>query len=133
MVPKELQDRISKLPKESRLLLEMVISIFSLEIDKLQARIKELEDQLSKNSNNSSKPPSTDEFKKKPKSRRKSSGKKAGGQKGHEGNTLQMSEAVDHVEKHKVTNCKHCRRDLSGQACEAIEKRQVYDIPPIKI
>jgi len=133
MIPKELQDRISKLPKESRLLLEMVISIFSLEIERLQARIKELEDQLSKNSNNSSKPPSTDEFNKKPKSRRKSSGKKAGGQVGHEGETLRMSKDVDRVEIHKVSECRKCNRDLSNQAWQAIERRQVYDIPSIKI
>jgi len=58
MLPKELQERICKLPEESRILLELVISLFSTEIETLKERIKELEDQLSKNSNNSSKPPS---------------------------------------------------------------------------
>ena len=68
MLPKEIQERISKLPEESRILLELVVSLFSAEVDRLNARIKELEDQQAKNSNNSSKPPSTDGFTKDPKS-----------------------------------------------------------------
>jgi len=133
MLPQELQDRISKLPEESRLLIELVISIFSLEIEKLTAQIKELEDQLSKNSKNSSKPPSTDEFKKKPKSLKRKTGKKAGGQKGHLGNTLKMSEEVDKEVLHQVNKCYNCDKHLGHQISDYIEKRQVYDIPEIKI
>jgi len=33
MLPKELQERISKLPEEARILLELVISIFTTEIE----------------------------------------------------------------------------------------------------
>ena len=59
----------------------------------LEQRVKELEDQLSKNSQNSSKPPSSDSpFKPSPKSLRKKSGRKPGGQKGHKGHTLKMVE-----------------------------------------
>ena len=133
MLPKELQERISKLPEESKILLELVISIFTTEIGCLKERIKELEDQLSKNSNNSSKPPSTDEFKKVPKSLKPKTGKKVGGQKGHKGDTLKMSEEVDHVEEHKVEICKNCNKNLKNQVADCIERRQVYDIPAIKI
>lgn len=133
MIPKELQDRISKLPEESRVLLELVISLFTIEIDRLKTRIKELEDQIAKNSNNSSKPPSSDEFKKVPKSRRAKTGKKAGGQKGHDGSTLKMSKEVDEVKKHKVEHCEKCNKNLKNQTVDSIEKRQVYDIPEIKI
>ena len=121
------------MPEESRILLELVISIFSTEISTLQARIKELEDQLSKNSNNSSKPPSTDEFKKVPKSIKPRTNKKTGGQKGHYGDTLKMSERVDEVEEHKVEKCENCNKNLKEQRADDIEKRQVYDIPKIKI
>ena len=62
----------------------------------LEARVKELEDRLNQNSGNSSKPPSSDEFVK-PKSQRKKSGKKSGGQKGHKGKTLKMSDAPDSI------------------------------------
>jgi len=133
MLPKELQDRISKLPEESRILLELVISLFTIELDRLKGRIKELEDQVSKNSNNSSKPPSTDEFNKVPKSTRPKTDKKPGGQKGHEGDTLRMSAEVDKVEQHKVDSCKNCNKDLSNQVADYVEKRQVYDTPLIKI
>jgi len=47
----------------------------------LEARVKELEDRLLKDSRNSSKPPSSDPPFKKTRSLRKSSGRKAGGQK----------------------------------------------------
>ena len=50
-------------------------------VDSLQQTIKELQEQINKNSKNSSKPPSSDGLKKPaPKSLRQSSGKKAGGQ-----------------------------------------------------
>ncbi len=133
MLPKELQDRINKMPEEYRILFELVISLFTEEINQLKARIKELEDQLSKNSNNSSKPPSTDGFKKVPKSIKPKSNKKAGGQKGHEGTTLKISAQPDKVEKHKVDTCTNCKKNLRGQKADYTEKRQVYDIPEIKI
>ncbi len=57
-------------------------------------RIAELESQLNQNSRNSSKPPSSDRYQKQPGLPRKK-GNKKGGQKGHKGNTLKMSEEVD--------------------------------------
>ena len=131
MLPKEIQERISKLPEESRILLELVVSLFSAEVDRLNARIKELEDQQAKNSNNSSKPPSTDGFTKDPKSTKPKTNRKVGGQKGHIGNTLKMSNQVDKVEEHQIDKCEKCDKDLTNQIADWIEKRQVYDIPKV--
>src|SRR5512140_1378509 len=72
------------------------------QISGLNAQVKSLRDQISKNSHNSSLPPSSDRFVRQPKSLRKKSEKKTGGQEGHQGTTLQFSEAPDEVIEHLV-------------------------------
>jgi len=101
-------------------------------IAELEERIKSLEDQKNKNSHNSSKPPSTDTFQK-IKGQRKSSGKPVGGQKGHKGHTLEMTDKPDHVIVHPVTQCESCGRSLCDAKAESYERRQVFDLPPIKV
>ena len=54
-------------------------------------------DKLNLNSSNSSKPPSSDKNRKKS-SNRKPSNKKPGGQKGHNGSTLTLSDAPDEIQ-----------------------------------
>ncbi len=76
---------------------EVIAYIMSLEsqIKELTERLIALESRLNQNSRNSSRPPSTDLFikeKPNPKSLRKKSGKKAGGQDGHLGTTLEMTD-----------------------------------------
>ena len=68
----------------------------------LSERISELEAQLAKDSHNSHLPPSSDRFHRQPKSLRKKSGKQPGGQTGHAGNTLKLSETPDLVIVHPV-------------------------------
>lgn len=97
----------------------------------LSSRVKELEDQLGMNSRNSSKPPSTDSFKKIPKKKQKK-GRKSGGQKGHEGHTLQMTETPDEVIANNPEQCGSCGQKL-GKAIEGYERRQVFDLPAIKL
>lgn len=100
----------------------------------LEARIQALEDQIGKNSRNSSKPPSSDGLKKpKPKSRREKSGKPSGGQKGHVGYRLEPVEKPNHIEAHPVLECQHCHADLAGVAANKVEKRQVFDLPEVKL
>jgi transposase len=98
------------------------------------ARIRGLEARLAINSQNSSKPPSTDGFHKPaPKSRREKTGRKPGGQMGHRGSTLVMSEVPDHFVNHPVEICSHCDHDLSAQHADSVERRQVFDIPPLRM
>lgn len=134
MFPKEIQDLIKTLPPESRLVVEAIAMIYESKIQKLEARIKELEDQLSKNSKNSSKPPSSDGYKKpSPKSLREKTKRKAGGQKGHQGHNLKMTQHPDHTILHEVEFCSHCHKDLRSRKAIHQKARQVYDIPPLRM
>ena len=101
-------------------------------IAELEERVKSLEDQINKNSRNSSKPPSTD-ISRKIKGQRKPSGKPVGGQKGHKGHTLKMADKPDHVIVHPVTKCETCGRSLCDAKAASYERRQVFDLPPIKV
>jgi transposase len=86
-----------------------------------------------KNSGNSSKPPSSDFPKlQKTQSLRTPSGKKPGGQPGHEGTTLKMTNAPDTILIHSPNYCNCCGEDLSHYQAHFIGHRQVIDIPPIK-
>lgn len=108
---------------------ELVQSLFAI-IARLEQRIKKLEDQVNKNSRNSSKPPSTDGFKKpQPKSLREKGKHPIGGQKGHPGRTLSMTDQPDHISVHRVKTCS-CGHHLEEIDVLRRERRQVWDIPP---
>ncbi|OPL08837.1 MAG: hypothetical protein AVO34_13955 [Firmicutes bacterium ML8_F2] len=104
----------------------------NIHLSQLESRVQELEIQTKKNSDNSNKPSSSDPFVK-PKSRRTKSGKTPGGQKGREGKTLEMTANPDYIEKHRVKCCGECGENLESQPAEALEKRQIYDVPPQKV
>jgi transposase len=97
---------------------------------KLKAQIKKLEGQLAKNSRNSSKPPSSDGPKKPPRSTRPRGKRKPGGQKGHPGSTLEMTDDPHHKIIHPVHECEQCQCSLNEQSANNVEKRQVFDLPP---
>ena len=64
---------------------------------------------------------------------RKKSGRKSGGQPGHKGSTLRVSEKPDEIQKHIPKYCKHCGEEFSGESIiELNEKRQEIVIPPIR-
>jgi transposase len=95
--------------------------------------------QLGMNSQNSSKPPSTDSpfgkpaLKPKPKSLRKKTGRKPGGQPGHSGVTLDLVDDPKHKQRHEPGSCKGCGADLVDAPEVGIERRQVFDLPPVAI
>ena len=106
--------------------------IASLEA-RFEARIAELEKRLNQNSSNSSKPPSSDGLKRTKSLRPKNTGRKPGGQPGHPGQTLHQSQTPDITVTAPLDLCPECGADLTSQAPDSVEKRQVFDLPPIKI
>ena len=99
------QQRIKELEAEI-VMLKLQVKFLISEIEKLKHP---------KNSNNSSLPPSKDDNRiNKSRSLRTSSGKNVGGQQGHEGNTLTMTDTPDEIIEHKPHYCNHCGKDLTG-------------------
>jgi transposase len=111
---------------------ELILHLFA-KSEELEKRIKLLEDQLSQNSGNSSKPPSSDGLRKQTKSLRKKNSRPVGGSKGHRGTTLRQVAKPDEIVVHAVATCKRCHRSLKKRPIEGHEKRQIFDIPHVKI
>ena len=92
-------------------------------------RIKVLENQLNTNSRNSSKPPSSDSSYTKQKNQKNH--KKKSKSKKRKGTTLRQVSNPDEIETCEVTSCQHCRYDLSDVPVRGLDKRQVFEIPPM--
>ncbi len=103
------------------------------EMSLLKQQVQELQERLKKDSHNSHLPPSSDRFGRQPRSLRKKSGKKAGGQAGHPGSTLHLSETPDEVLVHAVKRCAMCQQDLREVPSQQTERRQVVDLPPKRL
>jgi transposase len=96
-------------------------------------RIEELERQQRKDSHNSSKPPSSDGLGRKPRAHRKKSGKSSGGQPGHQGHSLEQVQTPDSVIPHRPKRCEQCECDLQQEAGKVIERRQIHDLPEVRL
>lgn len=104
------------------------------ELAKANARIADLEARLGLNSGNSSKPPSSDGLAKPaPKSLRKTGQRKPGRAKGHTGETLRMVDNPTRRERHEPRACQGCGNSLAGSLEVGMERRQVFDIPPVTV
>lgn len=104
-------------------------------IDQLEAEVAELKRQLGQNSRNSSKPPSSDSpfTKPAPKSLRRKSGRKPGGQPGHPGSTLALVADPHERERHEPGPCTGCGANLVDAPEVGVERRQVFDLPPMTV
>lgn len=96
-------------------------------------RIEELERRLAKDSHNSSKPPSSDGLGRKPGKQSKKSGKLSGGQRGHQGYSLMQVLTPDSVITHRPTHCERCQFDLREEAGRVKERRQLHDLPELRL
>jgi transposase len=122
---------------------EEMIHIRRSDYEQLLSQNKELQDivrqlreeiELLKNGRNSktsSTAPSQDINRSNVHSLRTSSGKKSGGQKGHPGHTLSMSETPDKIIEHFPEQCT-CGCSLAQVLESGHTRRQVVDIPPVK-
>jgi transposase len=131
-------NRLAKLDKETLISIILTLQEQMRQLEKTVAEqtavIQSLRDQLAKNSRNSGKPPSSDGLKKpRTRSLRKKSGRRSGGQKGHKGHTLKMVEQPDHTRVHEASTCPRCATDLELVEPCGYEKRQVFDVPPVRI
>ena len=131
-LPEKLEaEQLSELDKA---MLVAIILKLQEQIETQAKLIQELRDQIAKNSGNSGKPPSSDGLKKpRTRSLRKKGQRPNGGQKGHQGHTLEMAAEPTHVIRHEVQACRHCAADLQAIEAEGHKKRQVFDVPPVSI
>jgi transposase len=135
----------STLPKINYLAKELIyVELLSLvlelqkEVKLLKEENRQLKEEIQllkhkKDSSNSSIPPSKDENRtKRTRSLRESTGKKPGGQTGHQGKTLEMTNTPDEIIEIKPRYCQCCGEPLDDIMGQIEETRQVLDIPPIK-
>ena len=101
----------------------------------LEAENAELKRRLGMNSTNSSKPPSSDSpfAKPAPKSLRRKSGRKPGGQPGHPGSTLALVDNPNERKRHEPGPCTGCGASLADAPEVGMERRQVFDLPPMTV
>jgi transposase len=84
-----------------------------------------------KNSRTSSTSPSHDLVRSNQISLRSPSGRKSGGQPGHSGSTLSMSDTPDEIINHHPLSCAGCGEDLQMVESTGFTPRQEVDIPPV--
>jgi transposase len=129
-------ERVGELEAENDRLRAEVVELVSL-VAELKSRIADLESKLGRTSKNSSVPPSRDpnatrEEAKLNRAQRRAAGRRQGKQPGAEGHHL--SQVVDPHRRviHRPSRCGGCGGDLAGAAVTGTEKRQVYDLPPMR-
>ena len=97
-------------------------------IAELEAQLDQLRAQVNQNSQNSHKPTSSEGYRKAPALPKTQTGPR-GGQPGHRGNTLTMSEHPDTLDEQRPEHCAGCGHPLIGLDAETLERRQVFDLP----
>jgi transposase len=122
-------EQIVLLQAENALLTQKITSLEQKVVQLLQIIEKQ---GVKKNSSNSHNSPSQDKGKpKRNQSLRTKSQRKSGGQKGHKGHTLKMSEQPDETKILRSDYCQVCGSDLRSLRHQLVSKRQEVVIPPI--
>ncbi len=125
------REQLETLDKAS--LIEVILAL-QAQLAEQRVLLEQLRNQVAKDSHNSSKPPSSDGLKKpRTRSLRQKGKRPNGGQPGHAGETLQAVANPDHVCVHAVASCPHCQSDLAEVEPVGHEKRQVFDVPPVRL
>ena len=132
------RERLSDLYDQGQAALIEEVLAYQAEVEArlavLTKRLGEVEARLKQTSQNSHQPPSSDGYKKPPpKSQRKKSGRRSGGQPGHAGSTLPMVAQPNHVVDHWPTRCAGCGEVLGHTPTKDYAKRQVYDLPLLRV
>ena len=111
-----------------------LVQALTAELTTVQTRLQALEARLALDSHNSSQPPSRAEpSTPAPKSLRQRSGRTPGGQPGHPGTTLAWSETPEVVVRHRPTTCAGCQAPLALMPVVGVERRQVLDLPELRL
>ncbi len=122
------QERIAQLEAE--------LAALQAYVRELQAENAELKRRLANaqtDSHNSSKPPASDGLARRPRPSRPPSGRKPGGQRGHPGHHLAQVARPDAVVVHHPAVCGHCQQSLAAVPGLVVERRQVHDLPPLRL
>ena len=130
LIPQHVWDSLSD---EARVVIGPIVEGLEQRVAGLERKVRDLTARLDQNSTNSSKPPSTDPIGVKRKPPTPPSRKRRGGQKGHPRRmrALVPPERVASVTDCKPTECRRCRRPLSGVDAEP-RRHQVAELPPIE-
>ena len=134
-VPKLPPETLANLPPTVAEFIRQLLGVIEHQagiINQQQAKIAELEEKLSKNSNNSSKPPSSDGPAVKPAPSKPASGRKRGGQPGH---PKQSRALIPIAECQRVVPClpaacRNCSKPLAGTDANPL-RFQVTELPPV--
>jgi len=110
-------------------------------LQELQAELERHEPgEVRRDSHNSSLPPASDppgvkaqNAVRRTRSLRRRTGRKVGGQVGHRGLTLVRVGSPDRVVTHAPQSCQRCAAVLSDGAVVAVELRQVFELPPVRV
>lgn len=128
------RDELVRLAREQpEVIADLVLALWD-RVEALEAKVAE----LTRNSRNSSKPPSSDKGNpnkpSKPSADKKKKKRRPGGQPGHRGHTREMVSDPDFVVPHGLDpHCAHCGCDLGEVKRDGVERRQVVDLPPMRI
>lgn len=120
-------------PDEENAILRAENAALREQVRTLLAEVQELRGHLAKDSHNSSKPPASDGLARKTKSLRKPSGKKPGGQPGHRGHQVRLVQTPDTVVVQRPQRCGTCQHALPDDAPGWVERRQVHELPPVRL